>query len=142
MVLSSNTNLITLNLNCVYVKGEASRWRLSWISTILQTVKSRKLRRITVALQHETEYVESNLDALDWKVIDQALVPVVRSQNNFDAIIFRVRAPQAEDEWAEQSSEAILSRLPKSRLAQVPIRILCQSIKPDMPKQLFPVIEC
>lgn len=141
--LSHNTNLITLVLNCSIVMGERARFLHDemFSFSMLHTISSKDLRRLTIALCHQGEYDESNLEALDWACIVRALAQVFSSHRNMEPIVFSMRARQRRDEWAEQATAAVLSRLPVLQASQVPITVRCHDIgqHPKWQMLLFPV---
>lgn len=137
--LSHNANLTTIVLNCSFVKGKITRLLHHWIFSVLHTISSKDLRRLTIALCHLTTYDESNLDALDWAGIDHALAQVFSSHRNMEPVVFSMGAQQRRAEWAERATAAVLSRLPVLQAGQFPITVRCHDVGQNQEWPMFPV---
>lgn len=83
------------------------------------------------------EYEQFELEAIYWKALDNALVHIVRTQKEMEVIQFSVWAHEAGNDWKDQATKDILSRLPEVGSTKVPIKVTCFRL-PLLPAPSFP----
>lgn len=129
MNISSYTNLVSLHLNTKFVDA-SHPWTIDWIHTALQDVShSTCLERISIAFSI-TKYQASSLAFLNWETIDRALSHLARIQMRLRDVVFvlRVLEQYVMVDTEMLAKEDIFARLPKSLLADAPLRVVCRSV--------------
>lgn len=96
-----------------------------WLFPTLDSLSTKCLRRLEIVFGHPNEYEEFQLEAIYWKALDSALVHIARTQKEMEVIQFSVWAYETGNEWRDQATKDVLSRLPEVGSTNVPIKVTC-----------------
>lgn len=135
----NNKRLLTLTLNCSHLRGKEDRPFHAWVLPVLETILTKHLRRLEIAFSHPKGFEESELEALDWKALDNVLARIAGIQKNIEVIQFSAWVCETRNGWREQITKNVLSRLPEVISTKIQIQISCfcyaeQGTMPSFPE--------
>ena len=131
MNISSFTNLISLHLNTTFV-SPSHGWTLSGLYTALRDAShSTRLERVVIALSL-IRFESTALDVMKWEDVDVAIVQLSKTQRNLKEIVFLLRIlhgqMRGDDDMQGKASNDVFGRLPKARLADAPVTVVCRAV--------------